>query len=283
MSRLEVLDWASARANPSNEDIFGSCGRWAWIADGASGLAGTPYTPGPSDAAWLVEQIDAAIASMPAELSARGWAKAMETGVANAFLPYRKAGAETPLRYPAAALAAIRLNGSSIEALNIGDCAVVLRNGFGAAERLGTSRVERFDRCVESILRRSQAKGGSYEDAWPAMQARIARNRAKANRAGGYWVVRPDSRWARHTQVRRRKVGPGSRILLATDGFMRLTDAYRRYPTPDSLLEACRAGLVPLLAELRAIEADDSGCARYPRIKPSDDATALLLEVSHGR
>jgi hypothetical protein len=38
-------------------------------------------------------------------------------------------------------------------------------------------------------------------------------------------------------------------------------------------------GLKVLARELRHIEDDDPGGARYPRMKKSDDATALLVKV----
>jgi len=39
-------------------------------------------------------------------------------------------------------------------------------------------------------------------------------------------------------------------------------------------------GLAVLGEELRAIEAGDAGGDRFPRFKKSDDATALLIEVT---
>jgi hypothetical protein len=46
------------------------------------------------------------------------------------------------------------------------------------------------------------------------------------------------------------------------------------------LMEAAQArGLASLVNELRAIEAGDPECRTYPRLKPRDDATAVLVRV----
>jgi hypothetical protein len=34
-----------------------------------------------------------------------------------------------------------------------------------------------------------------------------------------------------------------------------------------------------MCSELRACEADDPACGRYPRLKATDDATALLIRI----
>jgi hypothetical protein len=46
------------------------------------------------------------------------------------------------------------------------------------------------------------------------------------------------------------------------------------------MMAAKEKGLAALGQELRAIEDEDSGAEKFPRFKKSDDATALLLEIS---
>ena len=53
-------------------------------------------------------------------------------------------------------------------------------------------------------------------------------------------------------------------------------DVYRAH-TPETLLAGSLGGMERLCAELRAIEAADPQCRRYPRIKPADDAAAICL------
>jgi hypothetical protein len=75
------------------------------------------------------------------------------------------------------------------------------------------------------------------------------------------------------------KVAPGTKMLLASDGFLALASDYGAYGA-DSLMEAAvEKGLKSLGEELRAIEAGDAGGDKFPRFKKSDDATALLLRL----
>ena len=69
----------------------------------------------------------------------------------------------------------------------------------------------------------------------------------------------------------------GGHVLLASDGFWRLVDPYGVL-TADALMDAVVArGPAAVLADLRAIEAGDAACVRFPRLKVRDDATAVLL------
>ena len=64
-----------------------------------------------------------------------------------------------------------------------------------------------------------------------------------------------------------------------------VTSAYGRscqkaIKTTDRLLAwAVDEGLATILAAVRRLEAGDVECLRYPRFKPQDDATALLVDM----
>ena len=277
-TKLHVRDWASIACGAVNEDLFGAAGDWAWMIDGATGLGGPALTPGASDAAWLAGELDAA-AARARDLPPARWLTAIEEALDEAFAPFRSG---EPAGFPAAALAAVRLESGRLVALNIGDCALWVRPPGGRARRIGRSRVDRFDRKVEAILERALAAGRVRESVEPEMREQIARNRTRANTRFGYWVVRPGSPWSRRVRRRGATVPDGAQLVLATDGFYRLVDVYRRYDD-EAFMDACLDGLAPLMEELRAIEAKDRGCRRHPRIKPSDDATAMVLEVCDAR
>jgi hypothetical protein len=76
-----------------------------------------------------------------------------------------------------------------------------------------------------------------------------------------------------------RLVEPAS-ALIASDGFFRLVDHYAELSEEELLARACGTGEVASLYErLRAIETADSDCTRFPRFKPADDASAIVLEA----
>jgi hypothetical protein len=72
---------------------------------------------------------------------------------------------------------------------------------------------------------------------------------------------------------------PGDDIVLMTDGFSALIDAYGM-DSAGMMTRLKGEGLLPLATELRAIEAEDAACTRYPRFKKSDDATAIWARVA---
>jgi hypothetical protein len=72
---------------------------------------------------------------------------------------------------------------------------------------------------------------------------------------------------------------PGDEVLLMSDGFSALIDGYAAYDEAGLFDALAVQGLAGLGERLRAIEAADIACARYPRFKTSDDATALWLRI----
>jgi hypothetical protein len=64
-----------------------------------------------------------------------------------------------------------------------------------------------------------------------------------------------------------------------TDGFSALVDRYHAYDAASLVRAAIDKGLHELGRELRAIETADSGGAKHPRFKDSDDATAVLMRL----
>ena len=76
------------------------------------------------------------------------------------------------------------------------------------------------------------------------------------------------------------RVAGGDDVLLMSDGFAALVDAYGAYDGPGLFAAVAERGLAALAVELRAIERDDAACRRFPRFKASDDATALWLRIA---
>ncbi len=106
-------------------------------------------------------------------------------------------------------------------------------------------------------------------------------HRARYNRGeGGPWVFGPHAHCAGYARRGWAAAPAGTLVLLATDGFLALGSDYLRYDAHALVAAARERGLADLLAELRAIEADDPDGVLYPRFKTSDDATALLVEVA---
>jgi len=61
-----------------------------------------------------------------------------------------------------------------------------------------------------------------------------------------------------------------------TGCYYRAVDHYGLHDDA-GLIDASVAGVEQVLAAVRAAEAADPGCERFPRFKPADDATAVML------
>jgi serine/threonine protein phosphatase PrpC len=261
---------ASAASGPGpNEDAAGTAGDGrigaAWVIDGATDVGGRTFVPGTdSDAAWYARTLDAGIASLspgdPAAI-ARGAivraAEAWSTAVAGMDVPRHG--------LPSAAVAWVGWT-------------VVLRQDGHPARALGRQGVTASEVALNAAVRRLQQEGVADSAARrAALIDRLQSQRARMNSPGGYWIFSVDPAAADHLDRMDVRLDGAGHLLLATDGFWRLVDPYGVHDA-DGLMDAVVArGPQALIAELRALEAADADCIRFPRIKARDDATAVLI------
>jgi len=280
--RFERLDSVSAPGRSVNEDRASATAQAAWVIDGVTGLSSQRLFPGPSDAAWLAAAADASLHDL-ADFAGDGHALLRQV---TARLRQESARAalrsldEAGLDLPAASVAVARLSGDDLETTMLSDCKILLGHRGGTVTALDQSPVAPFDAAVVAALRALRAQGETrLSDVTPRLQAIIRDNRRWVNKPGGYGVLSADPAGLAFVEVRRWPAADVTHVLLASDGFYRLVDTYRVLEPKDLLRNAVAGGLAPLYAELRRIEAADSECLAHPRLKPQDDATALLLQV----
>lgn len=255
----------------ANDDRAGSSDRLAWIIDGATDLGPPGLVGTRGGAAWLALTADSAFAA-----AAHGPLPHVTAGVfdrlAAAFAAERRREAEGGWEHPSAAFLVVSLVDDALEIAWLADCAAFVLSG-DAITRIGPQP--------------SEAETSAARDAGAAGITLAAKKREDAltNQLRGQ-RERPDRRIlgidpgnAAHVQHGRTPIGVGDEILLMTDGFAALVDDYGMVPTAfRDLLR--RDGLPALATALRAIEREDAACIRFPRFKPSDDATALWLRVA---
>jgi serine/threonine protein phosphatase PrpC len=278
---LQVIEAMCQPAGTVNEDRWGARDGAVWLLDGATGVAAQRVLPGPSDALWLVDQIDAGLRERatrnetPAEILRPIVRKAQQEFARMALRP------DAPQAdRPCASVILLRLRGDGMELASLGDCRIVYRDAAGATRCFGTSGVTALDeRLVEEVVG-LQAQGVAHDQIWSRILPMLRRHRALMNLPEGYWTLDLTDRGLDHIETEHLPARRGEPFLLLSDGFYRLVDLYGRYGY-DTLLAAAEAsGLAPLLDELRAIEAGDAACRDYPRLKPRDDATAVLVRVA---
>jgi serine/threonine protein phosphatase PrpC len=275
---LRLLDCLSLPGETAraNEDSFAHNESAALVMDGAT-MLGAPLMPGPSDAAWIAQF---GARRLMAHLQDQEPKKALRSAMTDAeksFKALRRREMEEPWQLPCAAVMMTAAQENSLEFLWLGDCGAIIAQGDAVAV-IGETMAKRAE---ESGRARKMAQEKKVSAAAPGVRAqfmdhlRAARSRINS---GDYWLFTPDSRAAAHARRRILKIEPGALLLLASDGFLALSD-YGAYDAAGLIAAAKSKGLAALGEELRAIENDDAGGDRFARFKKSDDATALLLEV----
>jgi serine/threonine protein phosphatase PrpC len=108
-------------------------------------------------------------------------------------------------------------------------------------------------------------------------ELRQARNTVNTGR--GYWLLGADAAIGQNAVVTSLALSGPATVLLVTDGFYALVEDYKHYGDRELIATAQTIGLATLARELRQIEDGDPSGERFPRMKKSDDATALLVRV----
>ena len=267
-----------------NEDGFGCIGTQAdisaaWVFDGVTGINGRNYLPGGSDARWLVQKADAHLKHLAA---GRASLSGILAELVEALIgDWRKvsSGLDLPQDYdpPAACLILVKRYGATWQGLRLGDSCLLARQQNGGKQILAASPNNAFDHWLSAEARKRRDAGVLDIKALLAeFRPQLTAGRAKRNRPDGYSIL--EASRASLAMPEFIDLGTPSEMLLCTDGYYRAVDHYGLHDDA-SLIEASRqpGGVTQVLASLRSVEAADPDCQTYLRLKPSDDATALVL------
>jgi hypothetical protein len=278
---LRLLGAVSEGSGTVNEDGFGVIARdgdvsAAWVFDGVTGINARHYLGGGSDAEWLVTRahrhmLDLAAGDLPLPDLLRGLVDRLLADWRDA-----SAGIELPADYdpPAACLILAKRYGNAWLAVKLGDSCLLAR-GAGKQLIFAESPNNAFDHWLSAEARKRRDAGILDIKALLAeFRPQLQEGRAKRNRPGGYSILEcSETSLVMPEYI---DLGTPSDILLCTDGYYRAADHYGLYDAT-GLAEASAQSVYRVLAALRAAEAADPDCLRYPRFKPADDATAVML------
>jgi hypothetical protein len=289
ISSFRPLTAATQPGSKVNEDGYGywpaGAPRAAWVLDGVTGINDRALLPGPSDAAWFVAQAQealpallSALPDMPAADLVAALVCELERRQAAAWLDARGAdGRETP----AASFALVRLVGSEIEVLRLGDCLVLIEAADGTVTVLDHPVLAAIEAETRSTLLALRATGTTDpKQVFAAMLPQLRAQRMRRNLLDGYGVLAAEQSCLPMVHVDRMPAHDVRRILLASDGFYRLVDHYNAASDAELVRRTAELGAEALLTQLRVIEAADPLATTFPRLKIADDATALLIAVN---
>jgi len=257
----------------------------AWVLDGVTGINDRALLPGPTDAAWFVAQVQEALPTllaaspdMPAADLVGALVEQLERRQSAAWLDARGAdGRETP----AASFALVRLIGSEIEVLRLGDCLVLLEASDGTVTVMDHPVLATIEAETRDALLALRARGiTDPKQAFTAMMPRLRAERLRRNTPDGYGVLAAERSCLPMLHLDRIPAHTLRRVLLVSDGYYRLVDHYGAASDAELVRRTEELGADAMLEQLRAIEAADAMATRYPRLKIADDATALLIGVN---
>ncbi len=284
---MTVRDRLDLVGGAVNEDRTGAArfadAAVAWVIDGATGLAEREYIPhGPTDAAWLAERLSCCLAACdPSGVEVPVYFTGILTAIAAEYAALVPDVASLPpYALPSAAAIWAMLADDRLTVAWQGDCRAVIAQGrdvliLNAAEE--SPWEDGINEVVRDHLANAPKLVGSLVD---ALAGPLRERRRRLNQPGGYWMLGIDPCAAAHMEQHVVALGGAATILLASDGLWRLVDHFRVYDAPGLAAAARAKGLAALGVELRALEGADLQCRRVPRVKPFDDASGLLLDIS---
>lgn len=288
MLTLSIIDSLTlpGSAERRNEDQLGWTAHCAFVIDGATGL-GPDFVVGrqDSDAAWLASFAKVHFQEMI--LPGRSIADVVRStnALTRRIVSFAANGREMPAwNLPVAGFQMIRIEDDAVVTHGLGDCMLYLRDADGeVSEHTALPGSGAFER--EAARETIERAGGLSKMATlvrdPALLARQRSLRGCYNTPkSGIWTLGSVPEAADHLVT----VPLSSRFpmtgLLCTDGFSALASSYGLYSPGELIAAAKRTGLATLGARLRALETtEDPDGLLYPRMKASDDATAVLFEI----
>ena len=281
---LRLAGGVSEGSGAINEDGWGYFGdindtRAAWVFDGVTGINERNYVSGTTDAHWLVTRADWHLRELTRQdIPLADILSALVDRLSSEFRPLA-ARVSLPQDYdpPAACVVIVKRYRNGWQALRLGDSCLFARGDAHREPTTAASPDNAFDHWLAKDAQNLREGGiTDTKELLSRFQSKLRAGRQMRNKPSGYGILECDRACLEFAQYM--KLANPTEILLCTDGFYRVVDHYQRY-TNASLLDACveTAGLKNVLAELRRIEREDADCRKYPRLKPSDDATAVAL------
>jgi serine/threonine protein phosphatase PrpC len=241
------------------------------VLDGATDVTPlTPFKRAESGASWIAEALSSRLIHGPneAESAQDYWAQVL----GDVRVKAEKASAipldSLPLEAsPIAAGVWLRTTGSEVELASLGDCVALMDDGSGRIQTIGSpDKPEDEAVWAKELLRLSEDE---------RMEA--LRVHRRLQNTEGRWIFGLEPQAARHLEIHKLKLKPGSDILMMSDGLYRLISPYKSH-TPETLFELIRAGgLLGAIRALRAQEVSSKDDAARGRIKTRDDACGLWL------
>lgn len=247
-----------------NEDWVAFTEDLVVILDGATTRTETGCTHG---VAWYVRQLGLSL-MREADRDDRTLVEALAAAIEHVASLHPECDLDHP-GTPSAAVGVLRLRAGQLEALALADVTAAILTDDGSVHLLTDDRPDRASPKLAEAL----ALPVSDERRQDALRAAKQIQLAGKNKPGGYYVASSDPSVAVESATRSFDAGTVWSAALLTDGAARAVVLYDLTTWPGLLTSLDDDGPAALIRAVRAAEASDQGTQRWPRSKPSDDAT----------
>lgn len=267
---IQSISLAGSSSTP-NDDRAGAADALAWVIDGATDLGPPGLMGARGGAAWLAAEAHAgflAATDAPIDRICRKLATDLEAR----YLATRTREPIGRWELPMASMLAVRLSGDMLECAWLGDCAGLVRSGDHIV-RLGPPRQAK-DAEAQMAIGLAQHGLGNVKRSAPIVDE-LRRSRSGLDKR----ILGVEAETMTSLEAATLTCKAGDDVLLMSDGFSALIDGYAMLGEAELMDALNDEGLAALAVRLRATEAGDAACTRFPRFKASDDATALWLRV----
>ncbi len=281
---FEIKQHICYPGNPQrpNEDMVAFGKDYCFALDGASCLSGVEVMDRGSDAAWLVENVTAALCSALDDGDDRPTGQILEEILRplrrQYFAALEQKGIPEPEDSPSAGFALFRKRNGRLEFFGLGDCVGVatLPNGK-AFYSLDTSLPNLDGTVLDKMVQLHQRENIPVLQAKALCNDMLLANRKKRNHPDGYWVLDLSSENAiANAREFSWPLTAPIPVGAFSDGFSELADVFRFYEDYSALFAAMQVGdLESLCQRLCYAQDEDPDCNRYPRFKLRDDTCAI--------
>lgn len=182
-----------------------------------------------------------------------------------------------------AAIIQFNSNQMSFDYVHAGDCMIALQYENGDIRFLTYDLISYLDqRAIEELDRMNQATSTqslSFAERKKSLSPLLKENRSQSNTHHGYGIIDGSEAALHHLEYGRVSLNRVQQILLISDGLQIPFDLSETKVWEKTAACAFDYGLDTLLQKIEKREAEDPDCQLYPRLKPADDKTALLLKL----
>lgn len=183
-----------------------------------------------------------------------------------------------PATSPTSTIALARWDDEHVETYVLGDSKVAIIHPDGSEDAYSDDRLRSIGGGLRRAYRGRLAAGSGFDDQHLRLLASLQAEQAKwRNREDGYWIAGAEPDAANHGKASVHARGEVGRLVLATDGA---AAGISRYRTLENWGDVDPSTLGDFLSAIEADEASDPDGQQWPRSKPGDDKTLIVVQLS---